>query len=252
MAPRAPGRVKGLRGFRSVDHDNLWINKMPGALRDWQVKCVCGGTHTTCNNGWMRQRIDEPAKPVLEKLSRGDQFRMFPRDQERVAAWSVLKAIIAEYDDGDHITTHHMQRKYLMRNHLPPKRNWAVWIGHYERKTWKSEWISAALFAVAKPMPTTDLNKTPTRFNGHATTQVIGKLFIHVLSLPIPGFVERWRFAMPDGGQLVRIWPQTRYSIKWPGPAMSDRDADLTSGALDRKGREVARKRLGLPPQKRL
>jgi hypothetical protein len=29
--------------------------KMRGPIRDWQVKCVCGGTTTTCNNGWMRE-----------------------------------------------------------------------------------------------------------------------------------------------------------------------------------------------------
>ncbi|HXR94829.1 MAG TPA: hypothetical protein VN718_03065 [Rhizomicrobium sp.] len=234
-----------MRGFRLVNRDNLWVTKMPGALRDWQIKCVCG---PNCNNGWMRQRIEEPAKPVLEKLMHGDQFRLSAKDQERVAAWAVLKAIIAEYDVGDHITTHHMQRKYLMRRFLPPRRNWAVWIGDFDRKDWKPEWISAALFGIPNPGPNTDLNKTPTYFNGHSTTQVLGKLFIQVLSLPIPGFVERWRFAMPDGGQLIRIWPPTLFSLKWPGPAMSDREADLTSSALDRGGRKAARRRLGLAP----
>lgn len=223
MAPRTPGKVKGLRGFRLVDRDNLWVTKMPGALRDWQIKCVCGGNDASCNNGWMRRKIEEPAKPVLERLFRGDQFRMSPHDQERVAAWAVLKAIVAEYDDGDYVTTHHMQRKYLMRHFSPPRRNWAVWIACYERKAWKPEWISAALFGAPTSWPVAKLNKTPTHFNGHAVTQVIGKLFIQVLSLPIPGFVERWRFAMPDGGQLVRIWPPTLYSVRWPGTVMSDR-----------------------------
>ena len=250
MAPRVPGRGKALRGFRLVNHDDLRVVKMAGALRDWQIKCVCGGTNASCNNGWMRQRIEEPAQPILEKLIHGERFRMSPQDQQRVAAWAVLKATIGEYDDGDHVTTHHMQRKYLMRNHLPPKQNWAVWIGHFERKSWRPEWISGALFGVAKPGPKTDLNKTPTHFNGHTTTQVIGKLFIQVIRLPIPGFVERWRFAMPDGGQLIRIWPQSLYSINWPGPAMTDREADLTSSAIDRAGRREARRRLGLPPHR--
>jgi hypothetical protein len=155
-----------------------------------------------------------------------------------VAAWAVLKAVIGEYDDGDHVSTHHMQRKYLMRHYKPPKQNWAVWIGHYERQNWLPEWISAALFGVANPGPKTNLNKTPTHFNGHSTTQVIEKLFIQVLSLPIPGLVERWRFAMPDGGHLVHIWPPNIYSINWPRSAMSDREADLTSSAIDRRRRQ--------------
>jgi hypothetical protein len=86
MALRVPGRVQRLRGFRLPDRDNLWLSKLPGALRDWQVKCVCGGNSASCNNGWMRQRIEEPAKPTLDKLFRGDQFRMFPKDQQRIIA----------------------------------------------------------------------------------------------------------------------------------------------------------------------
>jgi hypothetical protein len=217
---------------------------MSGQVRDWQIKCVCGGDDKSCNNGWMRKRIEDSARPILKKLFRGESLRLCPGDQQRIAAWAVLKAIVAEYDEGDHITTHHMQRKYLMRHFLPPKRNWAVWIGCYERKEWKPEWISAALFGVPRGWPIAKLNQTPTYFNGHTTTQVIGKLFIQIVSLPIPGFVERWRFALPDGGNLFRIWPATSYSIRWPGRVMNDREADLVSSALARRGREVARRRL--------
>jgi hypothetical protein len=55
---------------------------------------------------------------------------------------------------------------------------------------------------------------------------------------------------MPDGGQLIRIWPPMPYSITWPGTAMSDREADLTASAIDRGGRRAARRRLGLPPNR--
>jgi hypothetical protein len=247
MAPRSPGKTIGLRGFHYATGDDLWNVKMAGALRDWKVKCVCGGGKTSCNNGWMRERIDEAAMPTMSKLFRAEQFRLYSKDQERVAAWAVLKAIVAEYDDGDHVTTHHMQRKYLMRHFKPPKQNWAVWIGHYERRAWKPEWISGALFGAPTGWPVAKLNDPPTYFNGHTVTQVIDKLFIQVLSLPIPGFVEGWRFAMPDGGHLFRIWPPVWHSIKWPGAAMSDREADLTASALDRAGRREARRRLGLP-----
>lgn len=246
MAPRKPGRTLGLRGFHMVDRPRVWIHKMPGALRDWQVKCVCGGHNKSCNNGWMRKRIEDPARPILQKLFRGDATRISTAEQQRIAAWAALKAMIAEHDDGDHVTTNKTNRRYLMRHHIPPK-GWGVWIGHYERQNWKAEWISGALFMAPNYWSKARLNQVPTHFNGHSVTQVIGKLFIQVLSLPKSGFVERWRFVMADGGHLFRIWPTTQYSIMWPGTAMSDREAELTASAMDRKGREIARKRMGLP-----
>lgn len=246
MTPRQPGRTVGLRGYDLVDGAETWHHKMPGALRDWQIKCVCGGDRKSCNSGWMRERIEDPARPILEKLLRGGSTRISPAEQQRVAAWAALKAMVAEYDEGDHVTTLQIQRKYLMQRHRPPK-NWGVWIGHYERQNWKPEWISAALSMAPDDWSEARLNERPRRFNGHSVTQVIGKLFIQVINLPKSGFVERWRFPMPDGGQICRIWPPTHFSIVWPGPRMSDREADLVAHALPRTARRIARKRMGLP-----
>jgi hypothetical protein len=244
MAQRVKGRAIGLRGFHLVHGERVWENKMPGALRDWQIKCVCGGGAASCNNGWMRDKIENPAQNVMERLFKGDPVRLSAHDQQRIAAWAVLKAIVAEYDNGDFRTTHHMQRKYIMRHHLPPKRNWGVWIGFYERKDWKAEWISSALFVAPDHWPDAKLNQRPTRFNGHSVTQVINKLLVQVVSLPKADLVKRWRFAMPDGGQLFRIWPPSQYSIKWPGNGMTDREADLVSSALAQTGRRIVQRRL--------
>lgn len=75
-------------------------------------------------------------------------------------------------------------------------------------------------------------NVRATHFNSHITTQVVGKMFIHVIRSPARDFIERWRFALPHKGSLFRIWPPTGISIVWPGEFMTDRDADYTAGAM--------------------
>ena len=64
--------------------------------RDWQVKCVCG---SICNNGWMR-RLEDRAEPILLPLFFGEEIRLTPEDQTTVAAWCVMKAIVAEYEES--------------------------------------------------------------------------------------------------------------------------------------------------------
>jgi hypothetical protein len=78
-----------------------------------------------------------------------------------------------------------------------------------------------------------------TYFNGNSTTQVIKKLFIHVIHSPMPNLVERWGFSLPHGGTLFRIWPPTGHSILWPGTPLDDRDADLAADAFTQRLREI-------------
>ena len=89
------------------------VTKMPGQIRDWKVYCVCGGTHLTCNGGWMRE-IEDRARPILIPLIKGEEIRLSPADQSVIAAWAALKAIVGEYDERMPVTVHHTHRKYLM------------------------------------------------------------------------------------------------------------------------------------------
>jgi hypothetical protein len=153
MPPRQKGKVRSLRGMRYVAKDDFKIVKMPGALRDWKIKCVCGGTHKTCNNGWMRERIENTARPILTALIKGEAVRLSPYHQERISAWAVLKAMVSEFDIGSNVSTDQIQRDELMRTHLPPEDGWAVWIANFERGNWLPEWVSIPLCLIPNPPP---------------------------------------------------------------------------------------------------
>lgn len=244
MAPRQKGKAQGLRGTRYIDGDNLRVVKMPGALRDWQIECVCGGTHKTCNNGWMRS-IEDQARPLMIPLILGQHTRLSAAQQQKIATWIALKAMVSEYDAGDFVTTHHTQRKRMMRVQLPPVQGWGIWIGNYTRELWRPEWMSIPFLVVPKPREGQDLNLPPTHYNGHSSTQVINKLFIQVIRLPMADFVEGWRFPVPDGGGLFRIWPPTQFSIKWPPKPLTDREADLIASAIEQRFLAIAKNRRG-------
>ena len=239
LEPRKTGREVSYQGIRLYDRMESRKVKLPGQLRDWQLKVACGGDDNTCNNGWMR-RLENRTAPILKQIITGiterpdenGKFRMCQKDQELIAAWAVLTSIVGQYGEGDFPTSHHTHRKYLRTHNLAPKRGWAVWIGHFERQAWKPGWVSTAISMW--PIGSKLLHARRPYFNCHSTTQVIGKLFIQVIQVPQPGFVEGWRFAVPHKSAIFRIWPPSAYSIRWPSAALLDRDADLIASAFQR------------------
>lgn len=157
-----------------------------------------------------------------------------------IAAWAALKVMVAEFDEGNQPITHHMQRRYMRRHSLAPKKNWGVWIGHYNRIQWVPEWISLPFLVLPDRVAQRFPSRYATYFNGNATTQVINKLFIHVIHSPMPNLVERWRFTLPEGGTLFRIWPPSSFSVSWPGAPLTDLDADFAANAFRARLREIA------------
>jgi hypothetical protein len=226
MTPRSKGRAIAYRGMQFPTRSDTSQYRLPGQVRDWKIKCVCGA----CNNGWMR-RLENACKPIMMPLILGQPSRLNPDQQAMIATWAVLKAIISEYGESVRAIPHHSQRKYL-KNRIRPPINWAVWIGSYARQNWKAEWVSRPFLLLPTVLAKRRSSPHATHFNSHVTTQVIGKLFIHVAHTPMPTFIERWRFAPPQGGALFRIWPRPAFSIKWPARALTDNDAAYTSNAI--------------------
>jgi hypothetical protein len=85
-----------------LDKSDVSYIKRAGDIRDFQVKCVC---EKRCNNGWMRRKIENVARPIMIPLITGQDTRLLPNHQAIVARWAVLKAMIAEYDINAHVTT---------------------------------------------------------------------------------------------------------------------------------------------------
>ncbi len=245
LEPRQKARALGHIGRQYPDpsRSHAEIVKLPGQVRDWKVTCVCGGTHLTCNNGWMR-RIEDSARPILIPLINGDDTRVYPQDQAIIAAWAVLKAIVGEYD-GRYVTNvHYKQRKYLMDHGLPPEKGWGVWIGCFIRRNWVGEWMSCPFLLLPDHITNRLPNREATHFNSCASTQVINKLFIHVIHTPNPRFIPRFRFSLPHNGTLFRIWPPSKTSFRWPGRPLDDRDADVAADTVGTLVLEAGRRRL--------
>lgn len=177
LPPRKRGNASSSVGLLYVDRpEETTAIKLRGQLRDWQVKCVCGGPRTSCNNGWMKD-IEDRARPIMTDLLVGNDRRLFPKDHEVIATWAILKVMVAEFDVKANVTVHHTQRQYIMRHQHAPTHGWSVWIGHYERKDWIAEWVSRPMLLVTEAVADRRSSYDATYFNSNATTQVIGKSF---------------------------------------------------------------------------
>lgn len=226
FVPRTMKKYRSLRAIQRPDHSSFMHVKQPGDIRDWQVRCVCA----CCNNGWMR-KLDNLARPIMIPLIQGKKIRLHAQEQTVLAAWAAMKAMVAEYGNSEIVTTHHAQRQRMKRIQLPPEGRWGIWIGRYIRERWPSHWVSQHFLILPKDNPALGLDRKATYYNSHATTQVVGQLFIHIIRTPMPDFIHRWRFHIPCGTVLFRIWPPTGYSIAWPGGTMDDRVADHVADA---------------------
>jgi hypothetical protein len=234
MAPRKPGRAISRVGTAYKDRDELHDARLRGQVRDWQIKCVCGGNHLTCNNGWMRD-IEDQAKPILKKLIQGNQIDLNPREQRLIATWAVLKSMVSEYHHTSHVSTYWTQRRLMKNRKIPPAKDWTVWIGHFERTHWRPEWLSFPFFVPSKAVEARRGIRVPTYYNASCTTQVIGKLFIQVIHFPVPFITAEYitrRIFPSTHGTIFGIWPDQLPVISWPQKALSDLEADRLGGAL--------------------
>ena len=228
LPPRSMTKYRAMGSITYHDRTDIEILKRSGDVRDWQIKCVCS---LPCNNGWMR-RIENEARRVVIPLITGQQTRLSTANQQTLATWAVLKAMVAEYDMQGHVTTHHTQRKRMMNNQTIPDTGWTVWVGHYVRRRWAISYFAHPFLHLSDKQLARRSNEKATYFNSNMSTQVIGQLFIEVIRSPARDFVDRWRFSTPNKGSLYRIWPPSGFSIAWPGRTMTDRDADYVATAL--------------------
>jgi hypothetical protein len=194
--------------------------------------------------------IEDRAKPILIPLIRGNhastgQIRITPMEMSVIAAWAALKVMVVEFDEGNQPITHHAQRRYIMHHGLAPARKWGVRIGHFNRQLWAPEWISLPFLLLPDSATAKRTDRNATYFNGNSTTQVINKLFIHVIHSPMPNLVERWGFSLPEGGTLFRIWPPSGFGLMWPGSPLTDTDADVAAGAFRAMLMDIAQDHFG-------
>ena len=71
---------------------NHWSKKHNGVLEQRKVRSVC----IRCNNGWISV-VEQTAKPLIEKMIRGEQVRLEKNDCYKLALAFVLMSILFEY-----------------------------------------------------------------------------------------------------------------------------------------------------------
>jgi hypothetical protein len=92
--PSAPGKIVRARHRRwskgaAGDRDQNWITK---DTPEFVAKCVC----EQCNGGWM-STIEDAARPILTAMIEDQRITLDIEDQEKVATWLGLKAIVAQH-----------------------------------------------------------------------------------------------------------------------------------------------------------
>jgi hypothetical protein len=212
------------------------VSTRSGDPHSWRIRVVCA----RCNNGWMSQ-LEMHFQPILVPLLKGQIARLTPRQQQTLAAWAALKVMVAEFDRTSHRVSHHMHRKRLMRRQLPPVNGWRIWIGNYKRDKWVPRWVTHS-FLIRSDTVVEQRGEIATFYNSQASTHVVGDLYIHIIRSPMPNLARDFSFQrVPNAGAKLRsIWPPNSYSIVWPAPTMTDKDADDIAGAFLELGRRSA------------
>jgi hypothetical protein len=240
FVPKTKGAYQRLIAEAHFDRTDYKRRKKPGDILDWQVRCVC---EAHCNNGWMRRNVEDIAKPTLIQLMKGEDCRIAPEQQRQIATWAIMKAMVSQYDRTGIATVHYRHRRLMMTKQAPPEDGWAVWIGHFQRgETCSTRWFSVPFQLLEHQRLLSRPNRKVTKFNSTVFNQIIGKLFIQTIQTPHRALVRDWRFDLPDGGALIRIWPRTTVSVVWPPAAMSDRDANFAMNAIRQDIEESVRR----------
>lgn len=226
---KVPGRFAKIAGIEHATHSDVKAGKGKGDIHDWWVKCVCG---PRCNNGWMREKLENRAQPIITPLIQGRPTTLSAQDQRIVAGWATLKAIVGEYEDPTTASWSEEDLARMMRIQLPPRRDCFIWIGNYVRGgEWSGCWTVHPFSAFHRAADKDKFGEPTTEYNSAATTQIIGKLLIHVVHGPILRLFRHRGFLPAATEKMAMIWPVSGQLVRWPLKPLGDRDArEIASG----------------------
>jgi hypothetical protein len=190
------------------------------------VKLVC----EPCNNGWMSV-LQADAKPILLPLMTGERKPLSRKDQSVLSAWIAMFVMVAEFQQPAKAAITQAVREHFKKTRLAPD-NWAIWLGVYERKKWAGVTVHATIpVSSAKDGIYPSNPDGSPRPNTHATTIVVGKLYIHVTGSVFPEFSRKQRIDKA-GFPVTRVWPRGLRPFEWATDGLTDRQASTISSAL--------------------
>jgi hypothetical protein len=198
--------------------------QMEGGPWKTAFKAVC----EPCNNGWMSQ-IESGVKDTLLALGRGHQINLGLDQQEQLARWVAMKAMVAENGipkvQDARVFTQELRDSFKQEGASLPK-NFFCWI---VRSSPVAMW-GARYLRVSDALPhSVDMSNDPLTANSTAGMWGIGELLI------VWFFTRRSDIGFrydPDeliGGQL---WPRKYRTMPWPPPCHFASQASLAA-AID-------------------
>ncbi len=181
-----------------------------------KIRHVC----KACNETWLSNDIEKPAKPILIPLLNGEPMMLNPNMQQILAAWAAKTVMTAEYVHPPKVVIHQDERTIFKENLMPPI-GWNVWIGTYEELAWSE--LAIQQYAGKLRIPTVD-NGNPAEHNLIMTIIVMRRLVFVIVSSSWP---RMWSIiGNPNLLCLLPIWPISSEHVSWP-PAIALSDAIL-------------------------
>ncbi len=175
-------------------------------ISPWEltVKDVC----TTCNNGWMADRVEVPIENEMRKLMFGEPAWITAGKAVGIATWAAKTSIVRAAVDGPDRVVRPWQAKHV-RDKLTPPPGTQVWIGQMEH----TNELGSALF----PADVSDDNSVPCG-RIQLTSFMMGDLFLHATMAQTAAgarmqAMRKWPRWIDR--QLLQIWPEPQ-AFAWP------------------------------------
>jgi hypothetical protein len=190
-----------------------------------KVRHVC----KECNEGWLSEKVESAAKPILTSVLRGDVVEIDEDMQRIIATWAAKTVMVAEYVHPHKAVIPQGERTWLKENLSPPA-GWTIWIGTYDGIFWRD--LSVQQHAGTLTIPTVN-NGDPSIHYLESTVIGMGRLMFFVASSSWPRLRQIIEtVGSPRPPILVQIWPIVHSRILWPRtPSLTDSDANQMLGA---------------------
>lgn len=215
MLPKGDGHYRRLQvGFQGEEQE-VFSRDRQGSTTTIRIRRVCG----TCNNEWMSS-LEEQAQPVLTKLIRGRRFVLLAEDQDTLAQYFCMKAMVSDGSRLDAEIFNQVERTAF-----------------YERQELPSRCQIALLYYPAEINETVkQYNKeegpvleieSGRRINQGNFTFRFGSLLIQVV------ISELVKPSPTDSADAVKIHPRRGFSRAWPVLAQTDESAGILQHILE-------------------
>lgn len=187
-----------------------------GATHHRKVYVVC----ESCNNGWMNQEYEIPARKFLEPMLKGDSILLDAAAQEIIARWFALKVLVIEKDPDagqppSPIFTKQSRLTFKRTGRIPD--GFRIWIAARGGELWHSSLALGSGRVGASPEPGADASDytQPGRLrNVQAATMGAGHLLLHTLAISWPFLAKRFQWTVPT--EAFQIWPPSGQTVIWP------------------------------------